>query len=786
MLLFRIKHYHIFLVTILLAGCGVWDNFTTYYNLYFNTVDIFEEAELQIKEQKKDLFGTEELPLPGTVNTQLTKVIENCSKILQFHSESDYVDDALLMLGKAFYYQKNHLKAIRKFEELLATQTESELILETKLWIAKTQLKLKDYEIALTQLNDVREEAIETERDDIARDAFVEEIIYRISKEEFVPAVSLANQYLELADDDDIKAEVLYEIGKLYIKTGEPENAITAFQQVLDYKPLYEIELDTKLELGKTLRLVKKPEESLEVFNEMKDEAKFSEAYSEIDLQTGITLKELGRLEEAVEKLIFVDTSYINTPASGIAKYKLGEIYEYDYHNFDSAGSYYQKSLSSSLPKDYTIDAGQKIRTFKKYQLVKTQINNFTSQLFYAENPDEFIKDSLTFVQDSATYVQDSLEVLEELTLFSEHLQSLAGLDAEIDSSLIKDSLLAADSLLADSLNDSTLVMDSTKIDSIRQKQRELAIKNEIARQGINIDSLFAEKWDDDRKFPVKPIKSALSSDSLKSILAKNQIELGNLFLTEMERLDSAYYYYNYVLTYFPNTINQANALYALGSYYLNVNQKDKADSLFNLIYENYKNESIVNAAANMLNKPLIDLEFDPAKEIYVDAEQELLSENYESSLSMFYNIFVAYPKSSVAPKALYTSGWILENELNLNDSAAVLYDTLASHYPQSEFTNKVRPKLAAYKSYQAEVKKAIEDSLKRIEDEKLLLTANDSLDVISDSTQTQVDPNLDEAFDPNVEDKKINTIESPDVNLPSDTTKTVILDNPRRNLRKR
>jgi len=778
MLLFRIKHYPLFLTTaLILSGCNVWNNFTTYYNLYYNTTDIFEEAENQIKEQKKDLFSTEELVLPGTVNTQLVKVIEKCSEILQFHSESAYVDDALLMLGKAFYYQKNHQKALRKFEELL-TQKESDFILETKLWIGKTQIQLKDYESALTILGEVREQANEEGKEEILKDAYVEEIVYRISREDYQLAVSLSNQFLEITDDEDRKAEVLFEIGKLYNKINEPENAIAAFEKVLDYNPLYEIELDAKLELGKTLRRVGKLEKALEVFNDMKEEAKFIDSYSEIDLQIGITLKELGRLDEAVEKLTFVDTSYVNTPSSGIAKYTLGEIYEYDYHNFDSAGSYYQKSLSSSLPKEYTIDASQKIRTFKKYQHLTSQINNFSSQLFYIENPEEFTKDSLAFIQDSISYVQDSLEVLEELTLFSEHLKSLAGLDL--------DTVTVKNTVAADSLKDSTMVLDSTKIDSIRQKERELAIKNEIARQGINIDSLFAEKWEDERKFPVKPIKSSLSEDSLKSLLVKNQIELGNLFLAEMERFDSAYYYYNYVLTYYPNTASQANALYALGSYYLNTDQKEKADSLFNIIYENYRNESIVNAAANQLKKPLIDLEFDPAKEIYAEAEQELMSKDYELSLEKLYGIYEEYPKSSVAPKALYTSGWILENKLNLYDSAAVVYDTLAIRFPQSEYTIKVRPKLNAYKQYQAEMKKAIEDSLKRIEQEKLLLIAEDSLGVSSDSTQTQVDPKLDEAFNPNVEDERINKIEAPDINFPADTTRTVILDNPRRNPRKK
>ncbi len=328
--------------------------------------------------------------------------------------------------------------------------------------------------------------------------------------------------------------------------------------------------------------------------------------------------------------------------------------------------------------------------------------------------------------------------------------------------------------------------MDTAQLDSIKQKEREIAIKNEIAKQGLNIDSLFAEKWDPERKFPVKPIKSNLSEDSLKSIVVKNQLELGNLFLTEMERFDSAYYYYNYVLTYYPNTIHQANALYALGSYYLNTNQNEKADSLFNIIYENYKNESIVNAAANKLKKPLIDLDYDPAKDIYADAEQELLNNNFESSLEKFYGIYQEYPKSAVAPKALYASGWILENEMDLYDSAAVMYDTLSTRYPQSEYAVNIRPKLNTYKQYKTELKKAVEDSLKRIEKEKLELIAEDSSGVQSDSLLIKTDKKQDEVLNPNVEDERIRKVESPDINLQSDTTRAVILDNQKRNPRKK
>ena len=108
-----------------------------------------------------------------------------------------------------------------------------------------------------------------------------------------------------------------------------------------------------------------------------------------------------------------------------------------------------------------------------------------------------------------------------------------------------------------------------------------------------------------------------------------------------------------------------------LGTYYNRIGRKEEADSIFNFIYENYKNETIVNAAAIQLKKPLINLNYDPADELYVNAEKKLLEKKYSESVKKFYGIFIDYPKSPLAPKALYAGGWILENELRLLDSAA-------------------------------------------------------------------------------------------------------------------
>jgi tetratricopeptide (TPR) repeat protein len=248
------KLIFLFSLFILLSACGIWQDFTTYFNLYYNTTDLYDKAEEQILEQKTDLFSIEPPTIPGSVSADLVKVVEKCSNILQFSAQTAYVDDALMIIGKCFYYQKNYQKSQRKFEELLSTQPESNYVLESELWIGKCKMRLKNYPEGLATLGLVRTKALEEEIDEIIEETYIEEIVYRKTLEDFPGAIESANEFLQISSNDDIKAELWYEVGNLNLEINETENAITAFQNVFEYSPAYELELNSRLKLGKSLR----------------------------------------------------------------------------------------------------------------------------------------------------------------------------------------------------------------------------------------------------------------------------------------------------------------------------------------------------------------------------------------------------------------------------------------------------------------------------------------------------------------------------------------------------
>ncbi len=757
------------------SGCGVWENFTTYFNLYFNTKDIFDKAVEQILSQQKELFSTEPPTVPGAANSQLVKVIEKCSQILQFHSETGYVEDALMMLGKSFYYQKNYQKGERKFEELINNYPESDFLLEAKLWVGKCKMRLRNYDEGTAILSEVQDEAVKEENDEIIKESFIEEIVYRLTTEDISGAVDLANEFLQVTNDDEIKADVWYEVGNLDMKIGKVQDAITAYNNVFEFSPDFDLEVEAKIKYGQALRKGGETEKSHTVFEDMLNEDKYSNKYSDIQFELGKTLSSLGRFDEAINELTDVDTTYKNTPVSGAAKYEIGKIYEEDLKYLDSAATYYKLAATSTLPPEYIADAKEKNQLLGKYILLRNNIQNYNKQLFYLQNPDQFVEDSTIYVQDSLAiavelrklkelqsiwggldslltkvdttgYYSDSLKIIDSLIV---RLDSMNVELVEGDTTLNKDSVLAH--LREPKERDSTVVelFDSLFINRELDPIRKAALQRQEEEKRRRQSQLFSELPDTMKFKNNPPRRPIISQDSLQTLISKNELEVGNLFLTELNIPDSAYWYYDDILTNYPNTTYEATALYSMGSYFLTVDEKQRADSLFNIIYDNYRNESIVNAAADKLNKPFIDLTYDPAADDYSRAEEQMLNGKYSDAIKQYDNVFKKYPESTYAPKALYSSGLILEDNLFQLDSAAATFDTLVAHYPTSEFVKMIAPRLSFYKQEKRKLQLAKEDSLYALEKIRLDSLHADSLDkgLIVQDVETKSDT-IDVAFD--------------------------------------
>ena len=671
------------LLSLISFNCGVWYDFTTYFNLYFNTSSLFDEAETQILAERKNLFDFAEPNIPGAAVQNITKVLEKASKILQFNQGSSFVEDALFITGKCFYYQKNYIKSIRKFTELSAQYPESDFVLLSKVWIAKNYLQLKNYPSFLSALEEVKKEAIAEDEEEILTAAYIEEVKYFLYLEKYPEAIKACGDLIAASSDDVINAQAQYQIGEIYLKLNDSNNAADAFAKVHNFSPSYDIELNAYVKEGKAFNQLEKHQEALEIFTDLRSEDKNSTSFDMLELETGITYKKLKDYDRAYNKLKMVDTAYASSIYAGAARYELGDLFEVDVPNYDSAAAFYLKASTSSAPVDYLPLIRTKNLQFTRYKGLKSVMLGFEKQLAYLKNPDLFIQDSLAYAQEVERLKSEQTPEQQEGET------KPPGRERDFGDDEPKP-------ITTNPTN--TTTPPTTK-------------------EGKPITPSIPQ--------PVRPV---LTADSLSKMIFKNGYELGNLFFTEINQLDSANYYYTYITDNFPDNPNYSQALFALGSYYSAIGDSVTADTLFNYIYDNFKQDKIVNATAFKINKPLIDLEKDPSKDKYLFAENLMKKESYDSSYAEFFRIYQESPRSKYAPQSLLAAGWILENKLTRVDSAIAIYDTLMNNYPKTPYAAQIAPKLTFFKQEKQRVENIIKDSIARIEREKIQKRYDDSL----------------------------------------------------------
>lgn len=644
-----------FLLSLLAAslaftGCGLWNNFTTYFNLYYNAERLFNESEQEIIQQKKNYFSIQDARPIGNASGNLTKVIEKLSKLLQFNAQSAYVDDALLMIGKSFFYQQDYQKAVRKFTELISTSPNSDLVPQARFWIAKTELRLKNYTQAVAILDELSAKALADKDEEMLSLIYTEQVGYFMAIEKYNDAIVAAQKLIEISDNDELNAAAMFEIGRLNLKLDQPAQAAQAFSDVEKYDPSFDIKYMSQIQLGKVQRRLGNNQSALDIFRDVEDEPKYKSYLDSTKLQIGLTYLEMKNFPEAVSQFVYIDTTFRQSPNTGVAEYYLGDIMENNYRNYDSAVFYYKKASTSTASIEYTQKAARKVQTFNKYTTLHQNLDNYNNQLRYAMNPEEFRKDSAAFVKDMA--LQDSL----------------------------------------------------AKIKMMQQEDngRDELQNSRNRRGGRSSDDMASQLT---KKAKMAPVKPTISPDSLRIILVKNEYELGSLFFTELNVPDSAKKYYQKILDDYPQNVFTPKALFALGTYYQTSGDTVKADSIFNVIYKDYSRDDIVNAAAEKLGKPVVNLHYDAAEELFVEAEKKMKDKKFTEAVTDFQNIQEKFPKSPFAPKALLASGWVLENDLKLLDSAAVVYDSVISKYPTTQYANAVRGKVQVFKDEQRKIK---------------------------------------------------------------------------------
>lgn len=490
----KIKSGLLILFTVLsFSGCGLWLDFTTYFNTYYNAKTLFDRTEEDILKQQKDVFAFRELSTTPQQAKDLTKVIEKCSKILQYKQESSFFNDAIFITGKALYYQGEFAGAQRKFIEL-AGIPETKYELENKLWLAKTNLQLRNFDQGLALIEDVKKSSYETGREKLFNNAYITHISFLIFREEYNTAITVTNDFLNKVDDDEIAALAYYQLGRLYVLTNDKESALKAFADVNKYSPTYEIQFESMFEYARLLKELGRYDESEREFNKLRYDGKFKDQLDRVLVEIGYLYYYNHEDEKAINIFKDVDSTYRQKPSAGLASMMLGEIYERAFGNYDSSYKYYTKTVTSQAPSDTRVEAAARARDIDKYFNLKTTITNLGLDLKYINDPTEFLRDSIDYEIAYRQYLAEKSKTEQQQTsTFQQRIQQQRQLN-------------------------------QPQVEQPAQEQPITNIGFSEGRDSVSLVALIAQGK------VRKPVRPLISEDSIKVMIAQNLYNLGNVF----------------------------------------------------------------------------------------------------------------------------------------------------------------------------------------------------------------------------------------------------------------
>ncbi|MDA3879382.1 MAG: tetratricopeptide repeat protein [Prolixibacteraceae bacterium] len=250
-------------------------NLTAHYNVYFNGNEAMKNGLMKIEEDYEEDY-TRILPifkesLPGTetvVTSDMNRAIDKATKLIRLHSitaqpesnrkqrnarkrkpvkaeYNNWVDDAFIMMGRAYLYKKEYLMASSTFTQMLRKYKDEPEKYDAYVWLIHTYNEAGRYTearelIETMEGTDQFPEKLEGELAILAADL-------NMRQQQYDEAIQYLNIGLQQIKGNSRKARYNYILGQLYQEQGNSEKALEAYQRVIRRRPDYEMMFNARI-----------------------------------------------------------------------------------------------------------------------------------------------------------------------------------------------------------------------------------------------------------------------------------------------------------------------------------------------------------------------------------------------------------------------------------------------------------------------------------------------------------------------------------------------------------
>ncbi|KAB2917755.1 MAG: tetratricopeptide repeat protein [Bacteroidetes bacterium] len=233
-----------------------YQNMVSRYNVYYNGTEKLKEVQLNLALNHKDNYNEVLDVFPYGDEQQakaqeatLDEVIKKGSKIILNRPVSKWVDDAYLLVGKAYFFKADYYAAIETFQYINTRYKNTPIAQEATVWILKSYIMLKRYNDAEALSGLIRNSAALPPALVGMFAAATAEVYNKQHKYE--PALDEMRTALSKTKKRSVRARYTYITAQLHERLGRPDSAKYYLQKVLKLNPTYDMAFNAKISLAR-------------------------------------------------------------------------------------------------------------------------------------------------------------------------------------------------------------------------------------------------------------------------------------------------------------------------------------------------------------------------------------------------------------------------------------------------------------------------------------------------------------------------------------------------------
>ena len=462
-----------------------------YFNTFYNAEEHYNIAE---KVRIQSLGDS----LPARAIQEYGKAIEKSDKVLTDYSDSDYVEDAMLLKGKSHFFRREYDSAKEAFIALQDSE-ESFFINETKYWLALC--KWKDLK-SQPAINDLKNLLSNTDSVELkSRIYLVLGEIY-LDNQDSDNAFYFLNLGAENSNDRLTREQIYFQIAELSYNKQMYEQALDSYQKVLNNSISINRIHESNLKIIQTYRLLGQIEQSKSRIERLLLDDDFSSIKADLRLELMKIELNQGRIDFSIEGLDRIAQDYVNTKIAIEAYYILSTLYlESPNLDFEKSSFFMNEAMKQNANSSHKVLISNKRNAVAKLidldKLLKDENSKDKSDILYGLG--ETLAFDLGNFNDSIEYFQEIVDNFQDSSVFPSAtfaLYSIYHMKNDSRATQYKDSILRTypdsdftkfiikDENLGSSHKPSDMLLEA---ESLWSKNSDKSL--EIYRNILNIDS---------------------------------------------------------------------------------------------------------------------------------------------------------------------------------------------------------------------------------------------------------------------------------------------------------